>query len=74
VAESFPPAGQAAATIDLNAPLKDSPMMRTAHVLRRTPDGKMLSAGVTTAATDAGTSSAPNVFDKTTLSPFQYPV
>ncbi|KAM0843408.1 hypothetical protein ACQ4PT_057721 [Festuca glaucescens] len=68
VAESFPSAGQAAA-IDLNAPLEDSPSMHRAHVPRRTPEGKMLFGGV---ATDAGTSSAPNVFDETTVPPFQY--
>jgi hypothetical protein len=70
VAESFPPVGQAAA-INLNALIEDSPSMRRAHVPRRTPEGKMLFTG---AATDAGTSSAPNVFDETTVPPFQYPV
>jgi hypothetical protein len=71
VAESFSPASQAAPAIDLNGPLEDSPAMRRAHVPHRTPKGKMLFAG---AATDAGTSSAPNVFNKMTLPPFQYPV
>jgi hypothetical protein len=35
------------------------------------PEGKMLFGG---AATDANTSSVPNMFDETTVPPFQYPV
>jgi hypothetical protein len=70
VAESFPPAGQAVA-IDLHAPLEDSPSMRRAHVPWRTREGKMLFVGATT---DADTSSVPNMFDETTIPPFQYPV
>jgi hypothetical protein len=70
VADSFPPAGQTAA-INLNAPLENSPSMRRAHVPRCTPEGKMLFGG---AATDAGTSSASNMFDKMTVPPFQFPV
>jgi hypothetical protein len=71
VAESFPPTGQAAATIDLNASIEDTLSMRKAHVSRRTPESKMLFQG---AATEASTLSAPNVFDETTIPPFQYPI
>jgi hypothetical protein len=63
VAESFPPAGQAAA-IDLNAPLEDSLSMRRAHVPPCTPEGKMLFGGT---ATDVDTSSAPHVFCEMTV-------
>jgi hypothetical protein len=57
------------AAIDLNAPIVDSPSMCRAHVPRRTPEGKMLFQG---AATAADTLSALNMFDKTTVPPFQY--